>query len=67
MFDFTVKRTTRHGTASPTLPTLRTRTARRAGTPRPIVPAVMQLLGPRAWWLPEGLRRVLPRVELERH
>lgn len=32
-----------------------------------IVPAVMQLLGPRAWWLPERLRRVLPKVELERH
>ncbi|WP_199546449.1 MMPL family transporter [Streptomyces sp. N35] len=32
-----------------------------------IVPAVMQLLGTRAWWLPTWLRRVLPRVELERH
>ncbi|MBC9718300.1 MMPL family transporter [Streptomyces sp. TRM66268-LWL] len=32
-----------------------------------IVPAVMQLLGTRAWWLPAWLRRVLPRVELERH
>ncbi|MER7174733.1 MMPL family transporter [Streptomyces mesophilus] len=32
-----------------------------------IVPAVMQLLGKRAWWLPAWLRRVLPRVELERH
>ncbi|MET9519103.1 MMPL family transporter [Streptomyces sp. NPDC002994] len=32
-----------------------------------IVPAVMQLLGRRAWWLPVWLRRALPRVELERH
>ena len=32
-----------------------------------IVPAVMQLLGRRAWWLPRPLRRLLPAVELERH
>ncbi|NUK33681.1 MMPL family transporter [Streptomyces lunaelactis] len=32
-----------------------------------IVPAVMQLLGRSAWWLPAWLRRVLPKVELERH
>ncbi|MET9512936.1 MMPL family transporter [Streptomyces flavidovirens] len=32
-----------------------------------IVPAVMQLLGSRAWWLPGWLRGALPRVELERH
>ncbi|WP_031508092.1 MMPL family transporter [Streptomyces megasporus] len=32
-----------------------------------IVPAVMQLLGRRAWWLPRPLRRVLPTVEVERH
>ncbi|GAA2428034.1 MMPL family transporter [Streptomyces macrosporus] len=31
-----------------------------------IVPAVMQLLGRRAWWLPRPLRRVLPTVEVER-
>ena len=31
-----------------------------------IVPAAMQLLGPRAWWLPAGLARILPRVALER-
>ncbi|WP_053207716.1 MMPL family transporter [Jiangella muralis] len=31
-----------------------------------IVPAVMQLLGRRAWWLPAPLARVLPKVELER-
>ncbi|MCD7440031.1 MMPL family transporter [Streptomyces lincolnensis] len=30
-----------------------------------IVPAVMQLLGPRAWWLPGSLSRRLPRVALE--
>ncbi|MFI1397243.1 MMPL family transporter [Streptomyces sp. NPDC020681] len=32
-----------------------------------IVPAVMQLLGRSAWWLPGWLRGVLPKVELERH
>ncbi|CAM5455147.1 membrane protein [Streptomyces spiroverticillatus] len=31
-----------------------------------IVPAAMQLFGPRAWWLPGALGRVLPRVALER-
>ncbi|MEU9864946.1 MMPL family transporter [Streptomyces sp. NPDC047971] len=31
-----------------------------------IVPAVMQLLGRRAWWLPAPLRRLLPTVRLER-
>ncbi|MFC7302621.1 MMPL family transporter [Streptomyces monticola] len=31
-----------------------------------IVPAVMQLFGTRAWWLPSWLRRLLPKVELER-
>jgi putative drug exporter of the RND superfamily len=31
-----------------------------------VVPAVMTLLGDRAWWLPSWLDRVLPRVELER-
>jgi RND superfamily putative drug exporter len=30
-----------------------------------IVPAVMQLLGARAWWLPRWLGRRLPRVALE--
>nr|WP_241562702.1 MMPL family transporter [Streptomyces hoynatensis] len=31
-----------------------------------IVPAVMQLLGRRAWWLPAPVARLLPRVRLER-
>ncbi|MFC8275345.1 MMPL family transporter [Streptomyces sp. NPDC057271] len=31
-----------------------------------IVPAVMQLLGRRAWWLPARLARILPKVRLER-
>ena len=31
-----------------------------------IVPAVMQVLGARAWWLPRWLDRRLPRVALER-
>jgi putative drug exporter of the RND superfamily len=31
-----------------------------------IVPAAMQLLGRRAWWLPTPLARLLPRVALER-
>jgi putative drug exporter of the RND superfamily len=31
-----------------------------------IVPAVMQLLGERAWWLPAWLRRRMPRTALER-
>jgi RND superfamily putative drug exporter len=30
-----------------------------------VVPAVMGLLGTRAWWLPRWLARVLPRVRLE--
>ena len=31
-----------------------------------IVPAIMQLLGRWAWWLPGPLARRLPRVALER-
>jgi RND superfamily putative drug exporter len=31
-----------------------------------VVPAVMRLLGVRAWWLPRGLDRRLPHVEVER-
>ncbi|MEU1586277.1 MMPL family transporter [Micromonospora sp. NPDC005710] len=30
-----------------------------------IVPAVMSLLGDRAWWLPRWLNRVLPNVDIE--
>ncbi|SDS97822.1 MMPL family transporter [Jiangella sp. DSM 45060] len=31
-----------------------------------IVPAVMSLLGERAWWLPQWLDRILPHIALER-
>jgi RND superfamily putative drug exporter len=31
-----------------------------------LVPAVMQLLGPRNWWIPDWLERFLPRLDLER-
>jgi RND superfamily putative drug exporter len=30
-----------------------------------LVPAVMQLLGERNWWIPDWLERVLPRIEVE--
>jgi len=30
-----------------------------------IVPAVMSLLGDRAWWLPRWLNRALPNVDIE--
>ncbi|MFL5862313.1 MAG: MMPL family transporter [Solirubrobacteraceae bacterium] len=30
-----------------------------------LVPAVMQLLGSRNWWIPQWLERVLPRLDLE--
>jgi putative drug exporter of the RND superfamily len=30
-----------------------------------LVPAVMQLLGKRAWWLPEWLDRIFPRLHVE--
>jgi putative drug exporter of the RND superfamily len=30
-----------------------------------LVPAVMQLLGPRNWWIPEWLERRLPRLDVE--
>ncbi len=30
-----------------------------------LVPAVMQLLGPRTWWIPDWLERVLPRIDVE--
>jgi putative drug exporter of the RND superfamily len=31
-----------------------------------LVPAVMQLLGSRNWWIPDWLERVLPRIDVER-
>ena len=31
-----------------------------------VLPAVMQLLGARAWWLPRPLGRILPRLAIER-
>ncbi len=30
-----------------------------------LVPAVMQLLGARNWWIPEWLERILPRLDVE--
>jgi putative drug exporter of the RND superfamily len=30
-----------------------------------LVPAVMQLLGDRNWWIPDWLERILPRIEVE--
>ncbi|MEO8162340.1 MAG: MMPL family transporter, partial [Ilumatobacteraceae bacterium] len=32
-----------------------------------LVPATMELLGDRNWWIPAWLNRILPRVHLERH
>ena len=31
-----------------------------------LVPAIMRLFGDRAWWLPRGLDRVLPKIALEK-
>jgi RND superfamily putative drug exporter len=30
-----------------------------------LVPAVMQILGDRSWWMPRWLDRVIPRTALE--
>jgi RND superfamily putative drug exporter len=30
-----------------------------------LVPAVMQLLGSRNWWIPDWLERILPRLDVE--
>jgi RND superfamily putative drug exporter len=30
-----------------------------------LVPAIMQLFGPRAWWLPDWLSRIIPRLHVE--
>lgn len=32
-----------------------------------VVPAAMELMGRRAWWLPAPLEKILPKVELEKH
>jgi RND superfamily putative drug exporter len=31
-----------------------------------LVPAVMQLLGARNWWIPNWLEKILPRLDVER-
>jgi RND superfamily putative drug exporter len=31
-----------------------------------LVPAVMQLLGDRNWWIPSWLEKILPRIDVER-
>ena len=31
-----------------------------------LVPAVMQLLGDRNWWIPDWLEKILPRLDVER-
>jgi putative drug exporter of the RND superfamily len=31
-----------------------------------LVPAVMQLLGERNWWIPNWLERILPELDVER-
>ena len=31
-----------------------------------VVPATMELLGERNWWIPRWLDRLLPRVDIER-
>ncbi|MDF4249968.1 MMPL family transporter [Streptomyces sp. WMMB303] len=30
-----------------------------------LVPAVLRLLGPRAWWLPRPMERILPRLDID--
>jgi RND superfamily putative drug exporter len=32
-----------------------------------LVPATMELLGNRNWWIPKWLNRVLPRIDVEGH
>ncbi|MGW6703995.1 MMPL family transporter [Streptomyces sp. NPDC054956] len=32
-----------------------------------IVPAAMQLMGRKAWWIPAGLDRLLPKLNIEKH
>ena len=31
-----------------------------------VVPATMELLGERNWWIPSWLERILPRIDVER-
>jgi putative drug exporter of the RND superfamily len=31
-----------------------------------LVPAVMQILGRRNWWIPEWLEKILPELDVER-
>jgi putative drug exporter of the RND superfamily len=30
-----------------------------------LVPSIMSLLGPRAWWLPRWMEPIVPRIQLE--
>ncbi|MFM8530869.1 MAG: hypothetical protein ACKODY_00250, partial [Actinomycetota bacterium] len=32
-----------------------------------LVPATMELLGARNWWIPKWLDRLLPRIDVEGH
>jgi putative drug exporter of the RND superfamily len=32
-----------------------------------LVPATMELLGDRNWWLPRWLDRILPKIDVEGH
>jgi len=32
-----------------------------------LVPATMELLGDRNWWIPKWLDRILPRLDVEGH
>jgi len=32
-----------------------------------LVPATMELLGDRNWWIPKWLDRILPRIHVEGH
>ena len=32
-----------------------------------LVPATMELLGDRNWWIPRRLDRILPNIEVEGH
>jgi RND superfamily putative drug exporter len=32
-----------------------------------LVPATMELLGDRNWWLPEWINKLLPKIDVEGH